>query len=210
MIPKVDNPNYAIQCRPISCCVIYKCISKVLCMGLRKSVATVVARNQAAFVENRSLIHNVLICHDLFRHYNRKTTPRWLVKIDLKKVYDMVSWEFIEESLLGDGFPQTFVHLIMTCVTTTKFSIKANGQGYGYFEGRTALRQGDHMSPLLFVVVMDYLSTTLKRMSGLPDFSYQSTTQCTRKPSLQTWYLPMTWWCFVKEAVILLRGWWRL
>ncbi|XP_019231284.1 PREDICTED: uncharacterized protein LOC109212124 [Nicotiana attenuata] len=81
----------------------------------------------------------------------------------------MVQWEFIEEMLKGYGFPPKFIQMIMACLTT-KFSVKVNGEGYGYFEGKRGLRQG--LSPLLFVMVIEYLSRILKRMSQLPDFKY--------------------------------------
>ncbi|XP_019266923.1 PREDICTED: uncharacterized protein LOC109244316 [Nicotiana attenuata] len=80
------------------------------------------------------------------------------VQIDLKKAYDMVRWEFLEEVLRGYGFPMPFIQLIMVCVRTTKFTVKVNGAGYRYFKGRRGLRQGDPMSPLLFVLVMEYLT----------------------------------------------------
>ncbi|XP_019253832.1 PREDICTED: uncharacterized protein LOC109232518 [Nicotiana attenuata] len=106
LIPKVTAAQKAEQFRPISCCdVIYKCISKMICTRLRKAVLHIVEENQAAFVEGRSLVHNVLIFHDLLKHYNRKTSPRCLMKIDLRKAYDMVSWDFIDEAMRGFGFP---------------------------------------------------------------------------------------------------------
>lgn len=85
-------------------------------------------------MQGRSLIHNVLICHDLLRHYNRKTSPRCLMKIDLKKTYDIVRWNFIEEALMGFGFAEPFIRLVMTCVTITHFSVQVNGESYGYLE----------------------------------------------------------------------------
>lgn len=130
------------------------------------------AENQSAFVQGRSMLHNILICHDILRHYNRQTTPRCLVKIDLRKAYDMVSWEFVEEALQGYGFPVRFVQMIMTCVSSPKYTVKVNGDGYGIFAGKRGFKQGDPMFPLLFVLVMEYLSRTLKRMSNLPDFHF--------------------------------------
>lgn len=76
LIPKVPVPQFTSKLRPISCCnVLYKCISKVLCVRLKKALNHLVSDNQAAFVEGRLLVHNVLI----MRHYNKKTSPRCLM-----------------------------------------------------------------------------------------------------------------------------------
>nr|XP_009763851.1 PREDICTED: uncharacterized protein LOC104215693 [Nicotiana sylvestris] len=76
------------------------CISKLIRKRLRKAITPLVAENQAAFAEGRSQVHNILICHDLLGHNNSKTTPRCLMKIDIRNASDMVSWEFIEKQLL--------------------------------------------------------------------------------------------------------------
>lgn len=144
----------------------------MICEWLKSAIDHIIADNQAAFIQGRSLVHNILICHDLPRHYNRKTTPRCLMKIDLKKAYNMVRWEFLEDVLKGYGFPMPFIQLIMMCVTTITFTIKVNGAGYGYFEGKGGLKQGDPMSLLLFVLVIEYLSRGLNKMSELPDFQF--------------------------------------
>lgn len=62
--------------------------------------------------------------------------------------------------------------MVMVCITTTKFTVKVNGGGFGYFEGKRGLRHDDPISPLLFVLVMEYLSRTLKKMSAIPDFIF--------------------------------------
>nr|XP_016441912.1 PREDICTED: uncharacterized protein LOC107767416 [Nicotiana tabacum] len=173
LIPKVDSPEFASQYRPISCCnVLYKCIFKMICSRLKTAVAHLVAENQAAFVQGRSMVHNVLICHDLLRHYNMRTSPRCLMKIDLRKAYDMVEWPFPEDAMRGFGFLNKFINWMMTCVTITMYSVKVNGESHGFFEGKRGFRQGDPASPLLFILVMEYLSRTLKTMSVLPNFRF--------------------------------------
>lgn len=173
LILKVPNHQYASQFRPISCCnVLYKPMSKVICVRLGKPISHLVAENQAGFVAGRSLVHGILICHDLLRHYNRKTSPRCLMKIDLRKAYDMLNWEFLEEALNVYGFPTSFIQLVMTCITTTKLTIKVNREGYGYFEWRRGLGQGNPISPLLFVLVMKYLARTLNKITELSDFRF--------------------------------------
>ncbi|KAK6781939.1 hypothetical protein RDI58_019735 [Solanum bulbocastanum] len=144
------------------------------------------------------MMHNVLICHDLLRHYNRKNvSPRCLMKIYLKKAYDIVSWEFLEEVLRGFGFPQQFIKWIMLGVTTTMFSINVNGENqYAFFAGKRGLRQGDPASPLLFVLVMEYFSKTLQTMSGLPDFRFHP--MCKK--------LQLTHLIFVDDLMIFCKG----
>ncbi|XP_070019648.1 uncharacterized protein LOC142180753 [Nicotiana tabacum] len=73
LIPNVEVPEYTSQYSPIFCCnVVYKGISKMLCSRLKHVVTQLEADNQAAFIPDRFMMHNILICHDLLRHYNKK------------------------------------------------------------------------------------------------------------------------------------------
>lgn len=103
----------------------------------------------------------------------------------------MISWNFIDDVLRGFGFPVYFVKLFMKCVTSTTFTIKVNGVGHGYFEGKRDLRQGDPMSPLLLLLVMKYLSRTLGKMGKLNSLKEQMIHWYSRGnvPALPLWYL---------------------
>lgn len=79
------------------------------------------------------------------------------------------------------------------CVISTKFTVKVNGEGHGYFEGKKGLRQGDPASPLLFILVMEYLSRTLKCMSFLSTFRFH--------PKYQQ--LQLTYFIFADDLMIV-------
>ncbi|XP_062112816.1 uncharacterized protein LOC133823971 [Humulus lupulus] len=163
LIPKVSQPSNASEYRPIACCnTLYKCISKMLCNRLTSILPKLVNQNQGAFVKNRSLAHNVLILQDLLKGYNRKrSSPRCLMKIDLSKAYDSIDWEFLENLLNAYKFPGRFIKWILICLRGSSYCILMNGQLHGSFKGGKGLRQCDPISPLLFVLVMEYLTLAL-------------------------------------------------
>ena len=98
--------------------------------------------------------------------------------------------------LIALGFPATFIKLIMSCVTTPTFSIMLNGNMSGFFKSSTGLRQGDPMSPLLFVLCMEYLSRILTKMSTLEKFRFHP--RCKE--------MRLTHLCFADDLILCCKG----
>lgn len=66
LIPKVACPSSVSEFRPISCYnVLYKCITKVICNKLRSVLPDLIVENQGAFVHERYIIHNIMVCQDI-------------------------------------------------------------------------------------------------------------------------------------------------
>lgn len=167
LIPKCEQADDVTKYRPIACCnVMYKIISKMICSRLKCGLLAIMKPVQSAFIENRIIMHNIFLCQDIMKNYLRKSLPaRCTIKVDLRKAYDSLNWEFVKELLIALKFPHQFVHWVMLCITSPCFSLSFNGGLCGFFKGKQGLRQGDLMSTLIFVIAMEYLSRLLKKMS---------------------------------------------
>ncbi|GKC91580.1 RNA-directed DNA polymerase, eukaryota, reverse transcriptase zinc-binding domain protein [Tanacetum coccineum] len=157
-VPKLEVPNKVSEFRPIACCnVIYKSIIKILTNRIKNGLQKVVNMNQSAFIPSGHIQDNILIAQELLKGYKRKNgARRCALKIDIQKAYDTVSWDFLKEVMVKFGFHPVMINWIMTCVTTSKFSICINGEAHVYFQGGRGLRQGDPISPYLYTLVMEY------------------------------------------------------
>ncbi|XP_074314153.1 uncharacterized protein LOC141649358 [Silene latifolia] len=198
LIPKKQTPQTIKDFRPISCCsTIYKIISKILTNGLKLIMPSLVGPEQAAFVSGRRLFENVILTQNLVKGYTRKhITPRCMLKIDISKAFDTLQWEFIQSMLEGLKFPPMFTKWIMGCVSGSWFTLKINGSHHGFFKGRSGVRQGDPLSPFLFVLSMEVLSRSLRGMCSIHGVSYHP--KCSR--------LKLTHLVFADDLMIFTRG----
>ncbi|XP_074342467.1 uncharacterized protein LOC141680033 [Apium graveolens] len=172
LIPKVANPTNMKDFRPISLCnIAYKCIANILASRLKHVLPSIINISQSAFVKGRHISDNILMAQELFRGYSRETgVPKCALKIDLHKAFDSLDWNFLMTALHKLGFPSKFLGWIYACISTSMYSIKINGILSGYFKGKKGLRQGDPMSPYLFTVAMNVLSSLLMKIPD--DFKF--------------------------------------
>lgn len=104
----------------------------------------------------------MLLATEMVHGFDRASiTPRELLRVDLHKAFDSVTWDFISQVLEAADFPPIFSNWIMQCLTTTSFSINVNGELCGYFKGRRGLHQGDPLSPPLFLLAMEIFANLL-------------------------------------------------
>ena len=164
-IPKVNNPESVAQFRLINLCnVIYKILSKVIVNRLKPILKSIIFETQSAFVADRLITDNILITFESL--YLMKTqcsgkTSFMALKLDMSKAYDKVEWVFLEKILLKMGFQDTWVDMIMQCIMTVSYSILVNGQPTGLIYPSRGLRQGDPLSPFLFLFCAKGLNALL-------------------------------------------------
>ena len=92
------------------------------------------------------------------------------MKINLHKAFDSVHWQFLTELLTHLKFPTQFVAWIMACITSISYRVNVDGQQVKVLDGGRGLKQGDPLSPLLFVLSMEYFTRLMKIAGSHPQF----------------------------------------
>ncbi|KAH6757807.1 hypothetical protein C2S52_023297 [Perilla frutescens var. hirtella] len=103
---------------------------------------------------------------------------------------------FLREVLLGLGFPRVMVCWIIECVSTATYSLSINGGIHGFIVGKRGLRQGDPMSPQLFLLCMEYLARLINKRTTNSDFNYHA--RCQK--------LKITHLAFADDLMLFMRG----
>jgi hypothetical protein len=167
LIPKVAHPQDLSQFWPISLCnVLYKLCSKTMANRLWKVLDEVVSVEQSAFVLGHLITNNILIAYECIHHLRNKKGKQGgcAIKLDMAKAYDRVEWRFLECIMRALGFSEPWILLVMKCVTTVSFSVRVNRVFSDEFKPSRGIRQGDPISPYLFLLCAEGLSSMVKNI----------------------------------------------
>ncbi|KAL6194550.1 hypothetical protein ACLB2K_035632 [Fragaria x ananassa] len=135
-------------------------------LGLKSFLPDIVSPLQGAFVPGRQIQDNILVAHEAFHYLKlRKTGDQHelALKLDMSKAYDRVEWDFLEMVLINMGFGHGWVSLLMACVRSVSFVVTLNGKTGDYFSPSRGLRQGDPISPYLFLFISEVFSSLIQK-----------------------------------------------
>ncbi|XP_060962217.1 uncharacterized protein LOC115711062 [Cannabis sativa] len=167
LIPKKKNVSNMGDLRPISLCnVLYKIISKVLAKRLKIVLPHIISENQSAFIPGRLISDNIMVSYEVMHYFKRKRkgqTGYMALKLDLSKAYDRIEWGFLMAMMSKMGFHNRFIELIFHTISTVEYKIVHGGHEIGPIVPSRGIRQGDSLSPYLFLICAEGFSSLLRR-----------------------------------------------
>ena len=163
LIPKTEDSNSLDKYRHIALCnIIYKIVSKVIALRLKPMLPLIISPEQSGYVEGRQITDGIILTHEIIHSLKQTKKPGMLLKIDLSKAFDSISWEYLQKILKAFGFAPLWIRWINNLLSPSFFTILINGIPSPTFRPSRGIKQGDPLSPFLFVILAEGLGHSIK------------------------------------------------
>ncbi|XP_022020173.1 uncharacterized protein LOC110920261 [Helianthus annuus] len=171
LIAKTKVPVGLKDYRPINLIgVISKIISKVIAARIKKVIGKVISNSQSAFIKERFILDGPLVLNEIIGWVKKNRKQVFLLKIDFEKAYDNVNWEFLLSIMSQMGFPSRWCMWVRGILQSARSAVLVNGSPTFEFQCHKGLRQGDPLSPFLFLVVMEALACMISKACRIGEF----------------------------------------
>ena len=140
----------------------FKIITKILADRLAPITMRIISIEQRGFIRERNIAECVILASEAINVIDkRQFGGNMALKVDIKKAFDTLDWNFLIAVLRQFGFSSVFSDWILAILQSARLSILVNGKAVGFFSCSRGVRQGDPLSPLLFCIAEAVLSRAL-------------------------------------------------
>ena len=168
------NKMYVQNYRPITLLnVDYKILSKVLAKRLKEVLGEIIHHDQVGYIKDRNIGEAVRLIDDMLFHSIDQNIG-FLVTVDFEKAFDSVSHDFLFKALESFGFGHTFRSWVKVLYTDISSCIMNGGYSTGYFNLKRGVRQGDPLSPYLFLLAIETLALVIRKDTAVKGVQFEN------------------------------------
>lgn len=176
-IPKEDKPkNFLKNWRPLTLLdVVYKIASGAIANRFKQVLDIIISKDQTGFLKGRYIGENTRLIYDLMNHTEQNNIPGLLLLIDFEKAFDSLSWSFIQKVLKFLNFGPSICRWIETFYNNITSSVIQCGHMSESFSIGRGCRQGDPLSPYIFIICAEFLAIKIRQNSKIKGIKINST-----------------------------------
>ena len=175
-IPKGDEDRDKLRnWRPISLLnIVYKIGSSSIANRIKNVLPTIISEDQTGFIKNRFIGDNIRLIFDIMSWLDHNNKPGLLLCLDFQKAFDSLDWGFLHKSLKAFGFRDDICKWIKTFHNNIKSTISVNGNITEWFTVSRGCRQGDPLSPYIFIICVEILAIMIRENKQIKGITIDS------------------------------------